>query len=217
MARRAGSTPGVASCAWWTHHHVAARPLIAPPFVSCGFPWYERSVRVLTVCGSLQESSSNAALLRAAASVPDGVELIRYPSIGDLPHFNPDLDTEPPLPVVGEYRAQLAAADALLIATPEYAHEMPGVLKNALDWVVGSGELIDTPVAIMSAGGGGGEYVLRILATTLEVMSARVVATLGVGGVHNKRDERGEIVDRATLDEIATTLVRLRDAVDAAP
>jgi chromate reductase len=175
-------------------------------------------MRVLAICGSLQESSSNAALLRAAASlVPDGLELVRYPSIGDLPHFNPDLDTDPPVPVVGDFRARLAAADGLLIATPEYAHEMPGVLKNALDWVVGSGELIDTPVAIMSAGGGGGEYVLPILGTTLEVMSARVVATLGVGGVRNKRDEHGDIVDATTLHEIAGTLIRLRDAVNVAP
>lgn len=175
-------------------------------------------MRVLTICGSLQESSSNAALLRAAVSlVPEGVELVRYPSIGDLPHFNPDRDTEPPEPVVGDYRAQLAAADGLLIATPEYAHEMPGVLKNALDWVVGSGELIDTPVAIMSAGGGGGEFVLPILGSTLEVMSARVVATLGVGGVNNKRDAHGDIVDTEALEKIAAALLRLRDAINDAP
>jgi NAD(P)H-dependent FMN reductase len=157
-------------------------------------------------------------LLRAAASLaPEGMELVRYPSIGDLPHFNPDLDTDPPAPVVGDFRTALAAADGLLMATPEYAHEMPGVLKNSLDWVVGSGELLDTPVAIMSAGGGGGEYVLRILGTTLEVMSARVVATLGVGGVRNKRDEHGDIVDATTLEQIAATLIRLRDAVNDAP
>ena len=175
-------------------------------------------MRAVALWESLQESSSNAARLRAAATlVPDGMELVRYPSIGDLPHFNPDLDTEPPLPVVGRFRAALTAADGLLVATPEYAHEMPGVLKNSLDWMVGSGELIDTPVAIMSAGGGGGEHVLRILSTTLEVMSARVVVTLGVGGVRNKRDERGDIVDPATLDQIAAMLVRLRDAVNDAP
>jgi chromate reductase, NAD(P)H dehydrogenase (quinone) len=89
---------------------------------------------------------------------------------------------------------------------------MPGLLKNALDWVVGSPELVDKPVGIMSAGTTGGEYVLPILATTLEVMSARVVASLGVGGVRKKRDEAGDIVDPATLDDIAALLVRLRDA-----
>ena len=65
----------------------------------------------------------------------------------------------------------------------------------------------------MSAGGSGGEYVLRILGSTLEVMSARVVATLGVGGVRNKRDEHGDIVDPATLDAIATLLTDLGEAV----
>ena len=69
----------------------------------------------------------------------------------------------------------------------------------------------------MSAGGGGGEYVLPILATTIEVMSARVVATQSVGGVRNKRDEHGDIVDAATLEGIAATMVRLRDAVAASP
>jgi hypothetical protein len=59
--------------------------------------------------------------------------------------------------------------------------------------------------------------VLRILGTTLEVMSARVVATLGVGGVGNKRDEHGDIVDATTLDQIAATLIRLGDAVNDAP
>ena len=70
----------------------------------------------------------------------------------------------------------------------------------------------------MSAGGGGGEYVLPILATTLEVMSARSSRPQGVGGVRNKRDEHGEIVERhETLEEIAATMVRLRDAVSASP
>ncbi len=175
-------------------------------------------MRILAICGSLQASSSNAALLRAAATLlPPRVQLDPYASIGDLPHYNPDLDTEPPLAVVGEFRSRLAAADGLLIATPEYAHEMPGVLKNALDWVVGSGEVVDMPVAIMSAGGGGGEYVLPVLAATLEVMSARVVSTLGVGGVRNKRDEHGDIVDAATLEELGSMLIRLRDAIDGQP
>lgn len=63
----------------------------------------------------------------------------------------------------------------------------------------------------------GGEFVLTILGTTLEVMSARVVATLGVGGVSNKRDARGDIVDAVTLDQIAAMLIRLRDAINDAP
>ena len=171
-------------------------------------------VRVTTICGSLQASSSNEALLRAATALaPVGMTLVPAPSIGDVPHYNPDLDVDPAPVPVAEFRAAIIAADAVVIATPEYAHEMPGVLKNALDWLVGSGEFVEKPVAIMSAGGGGGEYVLRILGTTLEVMSARVVATLGVGGVRNKRDEHGDIVDPPTLDAIAVVLADLGEAV----
>jgi chromate reductase len=171
-------------------------------------------VHLATICGSLQASSSNEALLRAAAALaPDEMTLAAAPSIGDVPHYNPDLDVDPAPPAVAAFRAAVTAADGVVIATPEYAHEMPGVLKNALDWLVGSGEFVDKPVAIMSAGGGGGEYVLRILGTTLEVMSARVVATLGVGGVRNKRDEHGDIADPVTLDAIAALLVQLGEAV----
>jgi chromate reductase len=178
-------------------------------------------VHIATICGSLQASSSNEALLRAAASIAaDRMTLTAAPSIGDLPHYNSDLDTEPPLPAVAAFRDALTAADGVLIATPEYAHEMPGVLKNALDWIVGSGELLDQAVAIMSAGGGGGEHVLRVLRVlrgTLEVMSARIVAELGVDGVRNRRDERGDITDAPTLEGIATLLARLGEAVEGQP
>ena len=70
-----------------------------------------------------------------------------------IPAFNPDLDAEgatPPAPVA-HWRAALAEADAVLISSPEYAHGIPGVLKNALDWVVGSGELVNKPVGVLSA------------------------------------------------------------------
>jgi NAD(P)H-dependent FMN reductase len=182
------------------------------------FPCYEQDVRIVTVCGSLQSSSSNAALLRAASTrLPAGMTMTAAPSIGDVPHYNPDLDVDPAPPAVAAFRDAVTAADGVVIATPEYAHEMPGVLKNALDWLVGSGEFVDNPVAIMSAGGGGGEYVLRILGTTLEVMSARVVASFGVGGVRNKRDAHGDIVDPATLDAIGALLARLGEAVGSPP
>ena len=93
---------------------------------------------ILAVSGSLQAGSSNIALLRIARSVaPDGVELVLYESLADLPYFNPDLDRDPPPHPVAQLRAQLLAADGVLLASPEYAHGIPGALKNALDWVVG--------------------------------------------------------------------------------
>ncbi len=111
------------------------------------------AVKILAISGSLQAASSNAALLDAAVAVaPAGTEVVRSVSPGDLPHFNPDLEADgaPAPAAVAELRRQLEQADGVLIATPEYAHSLPGSLKNALDWMVGSGHLYAKPVAIVA-------------------------------------------------------------------
>ncbi|MGH2744638.1 MAG: NADPH-dependent FMN reductase, partial [Thermoleophilaceae bacterium] len=98
-------------------------------------------MRTLIIAGSPQQHSANRALLRAAVrEAPDQIDMVVYDSLAELPHFNPELDgegEEAPAPV-RELRAQLTAADAVVIVSPEYAHSMPGLVKNALDWVVGS-------------------------------------------------------------------------------
>lgn len=96
--------------------------------------------------------SSNASLLHAAALVaPPGVEVELFEGIGDLPHFNPDQAEEEPGPALAKWRAALESAEAVLICSPEYAHGVPGSLKNALDWVVASGEFSQKPVGILNA------------------------------------------------------------------
>jgi chromate reductase len=92
-------------------------------------------VRILALSGSLRRDSLNRKLLGAAAAeLPGGVELEVWDGIGSLPIYDADLDgPEPPAPVA-ELRDAIAGADALLIATPEYNHSVPGGLKNALDW-----------------------------------------------------------------------------------
>src|SRR5215212_1101204 len=104
-------------------------------------------VRVLAVSGSLRKASSNTALVSAAVRVaPVGVEVSTYSQLADVPPFNPDLDTDTAPTGVVSFRAALEACDAILICSPEYAHGVSGVLKNALDWIVSSGELIDKPI-----------------------------------------------------------------------
>src|SRR4051812_20190202 len=129
---------------------------------------------VIGISGSLRKQSSNAALLRAAARVsPDGVTVSIYTGLGSLPHFNPDLDeegSEPP-PAVGELRQMLMAAGAVLISSPEYAHGVPGVLKNMLDWLVSTGELVGKPVALINAAAVGGSYAQSAIAETLRTMN----------------------------------------------
>jgi NAD(P)H-dependent FMN reductase len=102
------------------------------------------------------------------------VEVSVYRELEGIPPFNPDLDGDSAPAAVTRFRAQLHACDAVLISSPEYAHGVPGVLKNALDWVVGSGELIDKPVALINASARA-THAWTSLANTLSVMSARVV------------------------------------------
>src|SRR5262249_33454180 len=97
-----------------------------------------------------------------------------YEHVGQLPPFNPDLDTDRPPTPVSAFRAALQSADAVLLSSPEYAHGVPGVLKNALDWVVGTGELVDKPVALVNASSRA-THAWNSLVETLSVMSARVI------------------------------------------
>ena len=97
-----------------------------------------------------------------------------FQGLADLPAFNPDLESDGTPEEIICFRAQLRACDAILISSPEYAHGVPGVLKNALDWVVGSGEFIDKPVALINASTRA-TRAWASLAETLSVMSARVI------------------------------------------
>lgn len=134
-----------------------------------------RVVRVLGISGSLRSASSNSALVRAAVRLaPVGVEVSIYRELADIPPFNPDLDTEPVPAPVFRFRAVLQASDAILISSPEYAHGVSGVLKNALDWLVGSGELMDKPIAVINASARA-THAHASLCETLATMSGRVI------------------------------------------
>ncbi|MEY2616468.1 MAG: hypothetical protein QOH78_2241 [Verrucomicrobiota bacterium] len=105
---------------------------------SCGqiYSGVSLDMRILAISGSLRSTSSNTTVLRAAQILaPPGVEVILYESLGVLPHFNPDLDGDEPPQLVLELRSEVGLADGLLISSPEYAHGVPGSLKNALDWL----------------------------------------------------------------------------------
>ena len=94
--------------------------------------------RILLISGSTRSGSTNTALLRtAAAAPPPGVEATLYAGMTDLPHFNADDDVDPLPPAVADLRRQIAAANAVLFCTPEYAGALPGTFKNLLDWTVG--------------------------------------------------------------------------------
>ena len=133
--------------------------------------------RLLTVSGSLRAGSSNASLLGAAARLaPANVAVSVYTDLAALPAFSPDVEEGPaPLPaVVAAWRSAIARADAVLISSPEYAHGIPGALKNALDWIVGGSEIVGKPVGVLSASAAS-RFAHPQLVEVLTTMSAKVV------------------------------------------
>jgi chromate reductase len=173
-------------------------------------------MRVLGIYGSLRATSSSAALLRGASSVaPPGTELAIYEGLGELPHFSPDLDVEPIPAPVAALRARIGAADALAISSPEYAHGMPGSLKNALDWLVSALEPIGKPVLLVSASPGGAAHAHAQLLEVLRTMSLRVID----GGAHvfsrAKLDANGRIASPELVAALAIGFAQLADACAA--
>lgn len=140
------------------------------------------TVRLLTVSGSLRAVSANGAVLEAVARLaPPGVRVTRFDRLADLPAFNPDLDVEGALASepVGDWRRAVAAADALMICSPEYAHGVPGALKNALDWLVSGPDVPGLPVAVVNATPRA-SIAHASLIETLRTMSASVVEAASV-------------------------------------
>ena len=175
-------------------------------------------MRVLAVAGSLRAASSSAELLRALAKLaPPGVEVEVYDRLGDVPIFSPDLDGESPPPAVADFRARLSKADAVVLCTPEYAFGMPGLLKNALDWLVSSGETYEKPVAALSCAPshGGGANALAWLRQTLGAVSALVpdAASFPIPFVR-KRVVEGAVIDPELAAALRGALAALAQAAE---
>src|SRR5262249_13423470 len=136
------------------------------------------AMRILAISGSLRAKTLNTEVLRYAARVaPRGTIITLCDPLDRLPHFNPDLDTCPAVSAaVTTFRNQLNSAAAVVICSPEYAHGVPGTLKNALDWVVGSGELVNKPVAVWNISPRS-THAHASLTDILRTMSADVLPT----------------------------------------
>jgi chromate reductase, NAD(P)H dehydrogenase (quinone) len=139
-----------------------------------------RAVTLLAVSGSLRASSSNRTLLQAAdALAPADVTVRLSHHLASLPHFNPDLDVDPPPPEVAPWRRDVAEADGLLLSVPEYAHGLPGAFKNGLDWLVRDPAVLHKPIAVWNVSARG-EHARESLHEILRTMSTTVVPEAGV-------------------------------------
>lgn len=137
------------------------------------------SVRLLAISGSLRVASLNSALLRAVAVLaPSDVCVELFTGLSNLPLFNPDLEITDS-PAVADFYACVLEADGVIIASPEYAHGVTGVMKNALDWMVGSEAFVNRPVAMLNTSPRA-TIAQASLKETLSVMSAQVVEAASI-------------------------------------
>jgi chromate reductase len=173
-------------------------------------------MRVLGIAGSLRRDSHNARLLRAAASeLPPGWELERWEGLRDVPAYDEDIDVEPAPEPVQSLRDAIAAADAVLIATPEYNGSVPGALKNAIDWASrprATSALLGKPALVVGASTG------LFGAVWAQAEMRKVLRTAGAHALEEEvpvGQAEGAFVDGE--DRLADPELRalLADAVDA--
>ncbi|MDL2355794.1 MAG: NAD(P)H-dependent oxidoreductase [Pseudomonadota bacterium] len=170
-------------------------------------------MNILAISGSLRAASINSALLRAAKCLaPPGMELAIFGGVGALPLFNPDLEANLPAEVIALHTA-VADADALLFASPEYAHGVTGAIKNTLDWLVSFEPMVGKPVAVLNASPRA-HHADMALRETLKTMSAVIVeaASLSIPLLGAKLGEAGMIDDAP----VAAAIRHALSALDAA-
>jgi chromate reductase, NAD(P)H dehydrogenase (quinone) len=174
-------------------------------------------IHILGISGSLRKNSNNSGLLRAAGELlPEGMALEIF-DISAIPLYNNDLLAEGLPPAVQEFKARIAAADALLIATPEYNYSIPGVLKNAIDWASrppNESSFPGKPLAMMGAGGVMGtsraQSHLRQIASGMNMLVLNKPEVM-VQRAWEKFDQHGNLTDDATRQKVKELLLALQD------
>jgi chromate reductase len=179
----------------------------------------EETLRIVGISGSLRRASFSTSLLKVLAERSAPSIDIQVVTLEDIPLYNEDLDRDPEIPEVAAFKKLIAESDGVLIATPEYNHGVPGVLKNALDWAsrpVFESCFKNKPVSIISSskaftGGVRAQYQLR---ETLISMQAHLVMgpEVVVGGVHAKLAQ-DVYQDQNSLTFMLRSLDRLREEV----
>ena len=175
---------------------------------------------ILLISGSLREGSTNSSTLRTAQEVaPAGISTKIYSGIASLPHFNPDDDREgePVHPAVGNLRAHIAEADAIVICTPEYAGALPGALKNLLEWTVRDSGTYRKPIAWINVSGPaaptGGADAHDLLRKVLGYVHADIIerACTRLPLTRDAVGDDGTIADPSAREQIAAMLCALAE------
>ncbi|MET0897668.1 MAG: NAD(P)H-dependent oxidoreductase [Mycobacterium sp.] len=172
-----------------------------------------RAINVLVLVGSLRAQSVNRQLAELAiANAPDGVRLVHFDRLGDLPHYNEDIDIDPAPESVVALRAAAAEADATLVVTPEYNGSIPGALKNAIDWLsrpYGNGALNGKPAAVIGSALGqyGGVWAHDETRKSFGIAGPRVVDSISLS-------IPSQTLDGKHPQESADVVAKVREVVE---
>lgn len=160
--------------------------------------------KIIAISGSTRKNSSNLRLISAIDELAkEKLEISIFEDLADLPHYNPDLDTEYPPAAITNFRNRLKNSDGVLICTPEYAMGVPGTLKNALDWTVSSGEFSEKPVALITASTSGTKAHESLIGT-LQIIEAKISKETQylVSFIQVKLNSENKITDEQTMLDI---------------
>lgn len=174
--------------------------------------YMSKKIKIAAICGSTKKNSLNLSLIKAIAELAhEEFEFKIVSNIDQIPHFNPDLDSESPPDAVSTFRAQLKEADAILICTPEYAMGVPGTLKNAIDWTVSSCEFSHKATALITASSQGQKGHAALL-ETLKIIEANIPeeTRLLISFVKTKISPEGFIKDDETKNQVLSVMQGLR-------
>jgi chromate reductase len=176
---------------------------------------------ILAISGSLRGGSHNRALLRLAAEIaPDDIEVVFFDGLRDLPHYDPDIDGVAVPRAAVALREALASADALLVSTPEYNGSVPGVLKDAIDWLsrpFRASVLTGKPAAVIGAttGGYGAVWAQQDTRKALGIAGARVIEdNIALGHAHEAFDDDGKLLPEEHAQDLVAVVESLARAAE---
>ncbi len=172
--------------------------------------------KILAISGSTRKNSTNHRLLKAIAEISkNNFDVTFYDELSLMPSFNPDEDNENVAKEVARFRQLISESDGVIICTPEYAHGVPGSLKNAIDWTVGTADFSRKPTLLITASTDG-KYGHAALLETLRVIEAKNISELQllISFASTKIDAENKIIDSQTLNNVKTLLNKLEVAMD---
>ncbi len=173
--------------------------------------------KVVAICGSTRQNSINHSLINAIADLAvASLDITVFDGIVNLPQFNPDNDGDKVADKVSGFRQQLNSAEGIIICTPEYAHGVPGALKNAIDWTISSSQFPHKPTMLITASTGG-NYGHKALLETLKAIEAKNIDNLQmvISFAKTKISMDNKITDDQTLADVKKLIADFVETINS--